>query len=104
MLEKDTRCWICRRTEEETIKELGGEVCSKELFDEIYKGIPKDAEATEKGMLYLENVGMGYSYAICAICRELIYWIGDKAANDRINYEEENDHSREGTRIIYGRR
>ena len=85
MLEKDVKCWICKRTEEEIIKEIEPE-------DGLIKDIGEDADkwgtASRKKMIRLRDVGSyGYGFPICALCEGLIYNIADRAAQDRIEFE-----------------
>lgn len=92
MLEEDTKCWICKRTESEIITEIKNNKWCESIFDEIRK-LNKDErkreeDTTKEGVISLEDVGqLGYSYTICAICKGLIYSIATEAGRDTIEYE-----------------
>jgi hypothetical protein len=92
MLEENTKCWICNRTEEEIIAEIKRRGWSEGIFEEIRKVNTeegKSAECTKRGIISFEDVGqLGYSYPLCGICNGLVYSLADESAIDRLEYEK----------------
>jgi hypothetical protein len=91
MLEENTECWICKRTEREIIAEIINRKWSERIFDEIRKENKENMEGkpqTKEGLISLVDVGtLDYSYPVCAFCAGLIYTVSDRSASDRLNYE-----------------
>jgi hypothetical protein len=60
MLEENTECWICKRTEAVIINGIKRSGWSEELFEEIRKVNAeegKSTECTKEGVITLEDVG-----------------------------------------------
>ena len=109
MLEKNTECWICKRTETEIIAEIKNRKWSESIFDEVLKEYEKYGKGkgragdyrTEKGLITLEDVGnLGYSYPLCAFCAGLIYTIANESATDRLDYEKDEGYLLTGDTIF----
>lgn len=89
MLEKDTECWVCGRSERGIIAEIKSRRWAEGILNDIRKeNTWKENVRTKEGIISLMDVGtLGYSYPICAICAGLIDSISDKATIERLDYE-----------------
>ena len=65
-LPSGTRCWLCKRTEEDIKNEI-----DKELLEAIQKG-NEERVTTKEGTISLEDMEPGFSHTLCGVCKGLI--------------------------------